>query len=78
MTQAERSEDGTFTVDLRGLDLPGEAQDKIAHAIQKAVLAEIASLDLAEKPKIPRFDATLRLPDLVGPRGIAIRAIRES
>jgi hypothetical protein len=73
----EGSADGSFIVDLGSLELPREVMDQIARAIQKAVLAEIASLDIA-----PRFGAELSRPrGLLGPGptdGIWLNRLPES
>jgi hypothetical protein len=38
-----------FTISLRGADLPQEVVDRIHRAIHRAVLAEIADIDLAPR-----------------------------
>jgi hypothetical protein len=57
-----------FTVDLGELELTEEDHQRIARAIQKAVLSEIAIVDRA-----PRFSVDLLLGDLGRTRGIMVR-----
>lgn len=65
----------SFVVDLGDLELPREAAERVARAIQKAVLAEIAALDMS-----PTFTTNLTRPrGLGGPtQGIWIQATRDS
>jgi hypothetical protein len=57
MPTGKGNSDRMFSVDLDGLELPPEAIERIARAVQKAVLLEVASLDLA-----PEFTVELAPP----------------
>ena len=62
MTTADgKSERNVFAVDLGGLQLPREAAERIARAVQKAVLTEIATLDLS-----PGFNTSFVPPEGLG------------
>jgi len=64
-----------LTVDLSGLKLPEKVVDQIARSIQKAVLLEIASLDIA-----PDFEAIksrsgnpIKIGDIAKTRGLILK-----
>lgn len=57
MAVAQPKKDGTLIVDLVALKLPAAALDRIAQAVQKAVLLELATIDSA-----PDFAAQMTRP----------------
>jgi len=64
MPSPERDVAGPFAVDLTRLNIPPETKERMVRAIQKAVLLEVASLDIA-----PKFSVRLEFPEGFGEIG---------
>ena len=58
-----KEQGGSFAVDLSGLKLPKDTTDRIAKAIQRAVLTEIAALDLGPEYAVSLLPAAAKETD---------------
>jgi hypothetical protein len=67
---ANSKKPGIFVVDLTSLELPDDVQTRIAQAIRKAVLVEVASLDIA--PDLSVQFNSVELPQNLRPPPVGV------